>query len=217
MNLENRTAETPADPVLYALGLLAEEAGEIVQLVGKALRFGLDTPGIKEPNGTISPDTPRSRLPAEIGDLFAAAVFACAHGLLDGAAIDQAKESKLSRLLDPAARDNLGRQLAPQPACGPELRAILARGREGDRRLADALRALDRISDLVDDVGGVDPGPIREIAQDALAETRQLGGVEAFVRSLPSFDRRPAPPAITHPYARQVHELASQIVRAVRP
>lgn len=36
------------DATQYALGLLTEEAGEVLQTIGKALRFGLDSPG---PNG----------------------------------------------------------------------------------------------------------------------------------------------------------------------
>lgn len=102
-------------PETYALGLIAEEAGEVLQLVGKALRFGLDTPGVKDGNGTVLPDTPRSRLPAELGDLLAAIEFAIRHGMVDGGEVSAAYLRKLAKLLDPDARDNLGRPLAPQP------------------------------------------------------------------------------------------------------
>ena len=102
----------------YVFGLLAEEAGEVLQLVGKALRFGLDTPGRLGPDGDVLPDTPRTLLPCELGDLLAAVEFAIHHELVDGEAVHAAYLRKLARLLDPAALDNLGRPLAPQP--GPK-------------------------------------------------------------------------------------------------
>lgn len=99
----------------YVLGLLAEEAGEVLQWVGKSLRFGYDTPGRKDASGAVTGETPRDLLPGEIGDILAAIDFAVAHGLLDRSAIEAARTAKLAKLLNPAARDNLGRQLAPQP------------------------------------------------------------------------------------------------------
>lgn len=102
--------------VTYVLGLLAEEGGEISQWVGKALRFGIDTPGRLDANGKVSGETPRTLLPDELGDMLAAVQFALAHGVFNRAKVFDARDRKLAKLLNPAARDNLGRQLAPQPA-----------------------------------------------------------------------------------------------------
>ena len=103
------------DAETYALGLLAEECGEVVQLVGKALRFGIDTPGRLGADGRVTHETPRSLLLSEVGDLLAAIDFAVAHDLLDLLSIEQARTRKSRRLLNPAALDNLGQPLAPQP------------------------------------------------------------------------------------------------------
>ncbi len=106
---------------IYALGLLAEECGEVLQLVGKSLRFGIDTPGRLGPDGKVNGETPRTLLPAEVGDLLAAVAFAIGHGLLDGREVYEAKTRKLNKLLNPRAIDNLGRPLAPQPDRDPSL------------------------------------------------------------------------------------------------
>jgi len=98
----------------YCLGLLAEESGEVQQLVGKAFRFGLDTPGRLGADGKVTGETPRTLLHAEMEDLQAAILFAIHHGLVSGEAVAAACDAKLTRLLDPASRDNLGRRLAPQ-------------------------------------------------------------------------------------------------------
>ena len=99
----------------YALGLICEESGEAQQIVGKALRFGIDTPGVKDPlTGHVDMTvTPRMRLEVELGDLFAAADYAIARGMLDGDKIAAARIRKRDKLLNPESTDNLGRRLAP--------------------------------------------------------------------------------------------------------
>lgn len=100
----------------YALGLMVEEMGETLQLVGKALRFGLDTPGRIGADGQVDMSlTPRTLLPIETGDVLAAIDFAFAHRVMDEDSTEKAHCRKINKLLDPAALDNLGKQLAPQP------------------------------------------------------------------------------------------------------
>jgi hypothetical protein len=103
-----------ADAVLaekYAQGLLVEEMGETLKLIGKALRFGMDAPG---------PDTPeycgrtaRQMLPGELGDLHAAIRFAAMAGVFSMADANDAEAAKIAKLLDPASRDANGNRLAP--------------------------------------------------------------------------------------------------------
>lgn len=97
----------------YCLALIAEECGEAVQLIGKALRFGIDTPG--KLGAPFNGQTARTNLAIELGDIRAAITFAAAHGLVDEAAVRTAEYAKIAKLMNPEARDNLGRQLAPQP------------------------------------------------------------------------------------------------------
>lgn len=92
----------------YALGLIAEECGEAIQLVGKALRFGLDT---AEARGSMV--TPRSKLHHEAADVLAAVDYAIVRGILNGELVEQYRSEKLRKLLDPTSTDNLGRRLAP--------------------------------------------------------------------------------------------------------
>lgn len=108
---EDRAFGASMEPQTYALGLLNEECGEVVQLVGKALRFGIDTP-----NG-VGPlaETARGMLHRELGDLFAAVSYGIQSGLLDGFMIDGFAKHKLAKLLNPESKDNLGRRLAPAP------------------------------------------------------------------------------------------------------
>lgn len=102
------------DDERYALGLLVEEMGESLQLVGKALRFGLDTPGVRRLDGTIDmAETPRTMLPRELGDVEAASEFASTGGIFDRMVVVANRQRKIAKLLDPEARDNLGRRLAP--------------------------------------------------------------------------------------------------------
>ncbi|MDR6953850.1 NTP pyrophosphatase (non-canonical NTP hydrolase) [Ancylobacter sp. 3268] len=145
-----------AEAERYCLGLLAEEAGEIVQLVGKAMRFGTDTPGRLNAAGEVSGETPRTLLPAELGDMLAAVSFAIRHGIVQSEAIETAQVRKLAKLLDPDAKDNLGRPLAPQPA----LTAAQPVGREEPPRVptqqemneafyVDVCRAEDRLKEFI--------------------------------------------------------------------
>lgn len=99
----------------YGLALLTEECGEVLQLIGKAGRFGIDTPGVKDPlTGVVDMSvTPRIKLAAEIGDLFAAVDYLDKRGVLDADEIWRCRDRKRRKLLDPDSRDNLGRRLAP--------------------------------------------------------------------------------------------------------
>lgn len=69
----------------YALALLVEECGEIMQLLGKAGRFGIDTPGVKDPlTGHVDMSvTSRVRLNIECGDILAAIDYAVAAGVIE--------------------------------------------------------------------------------------------------------------------------------------
>ncbi len=102
-------------PETYGLALLTEECGETLQLIGKAGRFGLDTPCVKDPlTGVVDMSvTPRTKLVEELGDLLAAIEYLSRRGVVDGDAVYLRYSAKLEKLLDPESRDNLGRQLAP--------------------------------------------------------------------------------------------------------
>lgn len=105
-----------SDPEDYCLGLLTEEAGEISQMVGKAFRFGLYTPGQKDEDGNVDMSiTPYTELSKECGDMLAAIDFALAHGIIDRDIVNNQHSRKYDKLTDPDAKDNLGRLLAPQP------------------------------------------------------------------------------------------------------
>ena len=99
----------------YALGLLCEEFGEALQLIGKALRFGIDSVGVKDPlTGHIDTTvTARERLNVELGDALAAIDYAGQRGLVDPNQVAIARSAKIKKLLDPNSRDNMGRRLAP--------------------------------------------------------------------------------------------------------
>lgn len=99
----------------YALALLTEECGETLQTIGKAGRFGIDTPGVKNPyTGIVDMAiTPRTELTKELGDLMAAIDYAAAAGIIDRVAVNDRRNAKIRRLLDPSNVDNLGRRLAP--------------------------------------------------------------------------------------------------------
>ena len=93
----------------YALGLLAEECGEALQLIGKALRFGLDKPGsiglVTHPTG------PRPFLALELGDILAAVDYACIRGVVVTEEVIKQKKRKLEMLLTHVCKD--GGRLAP--------------------------------------------------------------------------------------------------------
>lgn len=99
----------------YVLGLFTEECGEVQQCVGKALRFGIDTPGVKDNlTGEVKMDmTPRTELAKELGDIMAAIDYAVQRGVIDEVAMTKQRHKKLNKLVDPNAKDNLGRRLAP--------------------------------------------------------------------------------------------------------
>lgn len=90
----------------YALGLLVEEAGEVFQLAGNSLRFGIDSPRNDD-------STARELLPAELGDLMAAIYYLMDRGVVDRTALMKAFGEKTAKLNNPDATDNLGRRLAP--------------------------------------------------------------------------------------------------------
>ncbi|WP_262267006.1 MULTISPECIES: hypothetical protein [Microvirga] len=91
----------------YCLGKLISEAGELGQVAGNALCFGIDTPD----HGKAA----RVRIEEELGDLHAAMTFAACHGIIRSHAVAHHSIRKLQKLLDPRQKDNLGRPLAPQP------------------------------------------------------------------------------------------------------
>lgn len=93
---------------LYALGLVVEEMGEVAQLIGKSLRFGIDTPGREGA-------TARELLPVEMGDVEAAIHYAARDGIASFSGIIQAREAKKSRLFSPDSLDSAGDRLAPEP------------------------------------------------------------------------------------------------------
>ena len=92
------------DREMYALGLLLEEMGEAMQHLGRAFRFGIDSP-----NGDET--TPRSQLSLEVGDVLAAIAYATGVGLLDPKVTERRQVEKLAKLR--TLKDNLGRPLAP--------------------------------------------------------------------------------------------------------
>lgn len=99
----------------YALDLLMEETGEVGQCIGKAGRFGLDTPGVKDPlTGEVDMTiTPRRALAKELGDVIAAVHYAILRGVISKDALEAAAHRKYTKLIDPNSKDNLGRRLAP--------------------------------------------------------------------------------------------------------
>jgi NTP pyrophosphatase (non-canonical NTP hydrolase) len=122
--LDGRPAETSVPRVTfteeeaYCLALLTEEAGEVLEVVGKSGRFGLDTPmKAGTANGEI---TARGKLAVEMGDILAAVEFSLRHRLVARKDVEAARDRKLAKLLDVDALDNLGRPLAPQPFVMPD-------------------------------------------------------------------------------------------------
>jgi hypothetical protein len=93
---------------LYALGLVAEEMGEVIQLVGKWLRFGPD-------HARRDGDSARSLMPIEMGDVAAAIDFACFDGIAPFHQVIARREEKKAKLLNPASLDDQGGRLAPEP------------------------------------------------------------------------------------------------------
>lgn len=93
---------------LYALGLIAEEMAEVIQVVGKWLRFGPD-------HASKAGKTARRNLPREAGDALAALEYAAADGLLRYGEMATFAMQKSRRLYDPESLDDQGNRLAPEP------------------------------------------------------------------------------------------------------
>lgn len=77
-----------------ALALLAEECGEVIQVVGKILRHGLNSTHPNDPGG---PDN-RDLLAKELGDVRAAVAILLWHGVVFEHRIANAEHSKLERV-----------------------------------------------------------------------------------------------------------------------
>ncbi|SCY68796.1 hypothetical protein SAMN05660666_02476 [Novosphingobium aromaticivorans] len=95
----------------YALGIMVEEMGETLKLIGKAMRFGLDAPG--PDNAEYEGKTAREMLPTEIGDLHAAIRFAAMAAIFPMSQANDRESWKLAKLLSPNSRDANGNRLAP--------------------------------------------------------------------------------------------------------
>lgn len=80
------------------LAILAEEAGEIVQAVGKILRHGYES---YNPDGDIRVSN-RESLERELGDLSAAAQLMAGAGDIRAPVVDMWRGRKLARLTAPA-------------------------------------------------------------------------------------------------------------------
>lgn len=91
----------------YALALLTEECGETLQTIGKAGRFGIDTPGVKHPyTGIVDLTiTPRTELEKELGDLMAAIDYAAAAGIVSASAVQSRRATKFEKLVNPESLD----------------------------------------------------------------------------------------------------------------
>ena len=81
----------------------------LVEVVGRAMRFGIDTPS------TTGPGAETARLAVWSRMLVARACLEAAmpQATTDGTAMRSSRDRKLAKLLDPASVDNLGRRLAP--------------------------------------------------------------------------------------------------------
>lgn len=102
------------DPIEYAQGLLGEEMSEVGAMLGKARRFGLDTPGpVSAPYFGM---TARQGVEIELGDVLAAIDYSALAGLINMEFVEGQRRRKLAKLLDPDKLDNLGRRLAPEPS-----------------------------------------------------------------------------------------------------
>jgi NTP pyrophosphatase (non-canonical NTP hydrolase) len=91
MMAEHFNGLTPAQA--EALAVLAEEAGEVIQAIGKSLRHGLDS---AHPDGGADN---MARLSIELGDLKAAVNIAATEGLIDVAQVNVAFYEKMRRIV----------------------------------------------------------------------------------------------------------------------
>jgi NTP pyrophosphatase (non-canonical NTP hydrolase) len=103
------------------LAMLAEEAGELVHVIGKALRHGLDSTDPTAP----TPVTNASLIAAELGDLYYAARLLAEAGDIRQSAVVLAVESAAARK---------PRWLHHQPVCAtrPAPAAQAAQGEQGE-------------------------------------------------------------------------------------
>lgn len=85
----------------YLLGCVLEEAGEAIQIGGKALRHGWDSYSPFDPDRI----TNRTLLAQEIGDFIGAVRFAVDHGVLDEATILAYADARVAKLGDIAPFD----------------------------------------------------------------------------------------------------------------
>lgn len=88
----------------YETALLAEECSEVIQIVGKALRFGWENYHPED----ATKETNLSLLNKEVGDVQAAIRFACERKLLNEDAIEARAGEKLKLLRDVAPEVMLG-------------------------------------------------------------------------------------------------------------
>lgn len=95
----------------YAMGLMVEEMGETLKLIGKALRFGIDAPGPN--NAEYQGRTARQMIPLEVGDLHAALRFAAMAGVFSMVDANASEAAKIDKLLNPQSKDAQGNRLAP--------------------------------------------------------------------------------------------------------
>lgn len=95
---------TPAEPQeellteeeRFALEILIEECGEVLQAVGKTRRFGLDSHNPEDP----TKQTNRSRLEQELGDVIGMVVYLEKMGVRDGALREEHRREALRRKRD---------------------------------------------------------------------------------------------------------------------
>ena len=88
-----RHANTAPIDYQYEAGLLAEECGEVAQIIGKTFRHGWDSFDPAHP--TISN---LDLVHGEVADVIAAVDFAVERGMLDPDIIDRKSEAKLKKL-----------------------------------------------------------------------------------------------------------------------
>lgn len=74
------------------LALLSEECGELVQIIGKTMRHGLDS------YHPVTKETNRRALTREMGDVRAAMLLLCEAGTVSKLHIHQYADDKLSRV-----------------------------------------------------------------------------------------------------------------------
>lgn len=78
----------------YETALLAEECGEVAQIIGKSFRFGWQSYHPADPTTTNL-----DLLHEEVGDVLAAVELAKVRGLLDGAKLEQRRNDKFAKLI----------------------------------------------------------------------------------------------------------------------